>query len=593
VKRRRVTAVLSLLVLGCGSDGLPSDGGGGEAGGGTGATGDPCASGGDCAGGTCLPFPGGYCASDCSSVSCAAGEVCRSENGKPVCLRGCASGTDCRTGYMCFQSTCQPACTGDAQCGTGFGCMNGACAPLPGKAVGEHCTADGDCSSRRCDRNTDTCRTGCLAESDCAATETCFVNPYDSNNDGSTDAIQPICVKRRGGAPVGGSCKKDGDCDRGQCELGVCVTLCQGGGACPTMPPMSCVGMIAQVDIGAPKINACLFKSGTLTFDLGPVGGSGPVGMPTNAQSFNIYVEAKNQNTAYYAGITNLDDPNGKNLYTPPQSTAAFYQLPIRYQPSEGASMVLVSNSPPNVPSIVPGLWAFGTFAQDQKGNNTPLSARVRIKLGDAPATAGTIPLHVFITSLSGGCTQFDAASAPNQLGAFINQLRLIYMQANLTIDPIEFFDTQAASTFTQPAMGPDLALDAVLKQATAGDAADVLELVIVKRIGGSDPNFEILGVSGGVPGATGIPGTVHSGATASISSLCADKSGAQFAETAAHELGHSLGLFHNYEQDGNTDPLSDTRADKQTNLMYWEETSGRHLTAQQAKVLLANPAVK
>jgi hypothetical protein len=216
----------------------------------------------------------------------------------------------------------------------------------------------------------------------------------------------------------------------------------------------------------------------------------------------------------------------------------------------------------------------------------------VRIKLGDAPPTAGTIPLHVFVTDLSGGCQSFTAANAAQHLAGFLAEFKQIYQQANLTIDPVQFFDSNAANTFTQPTMGMNLELDALLKQATAGDTPDVLELVLVKKISGGMPGFEVLGVAGGIPGSTGIPGTVHSGATASLANLCMDPSGAMLAETSAHELGHSMGLWHNYEQDGTTDPLTDTRADKQSNLMYWEETSGRHLTPQQTQVILANPAV-
>src|SRR5262249_15189643 len=156
-------------------------------------------------------------------------------------------------------------------------------------------------------------------DADCGTGNTCWVNPVDKNGDGSSDAILPFCVKRRGNAGPGQACKTDGNCDSGQCELGVCVSLCQTGGNCNA--DQACVDMIAQVDIGGPMIKGCLMRSGTLTYNLGPLG-SGPVGVPSNAIGFNIFVEASADNTAFFAGIADLEDPSGRALYTPPQTTA-------------------------------------------------------------------------------------------------------------------------------------------------------------------------------------------------------------------------------------------------------------------------------
>ncbi len=584
--RPSILLALALALVGCGGALPVADGG-------TGATGDPCTSASDCAGGACLPLPGGYCSQDCAMAPCAAGEVCRPVAGATSCLKGCASAADCRTGFSCFQGSCQPPCTNDASCPTGFGCTSGTCTPLAGKAEGQPCKVDRDCSSRRCDRNAKVCRLACAVESDCPANETCFINPFDANNDNSTDSLQPVCIPRRArGSPIGGSCRQDKDCAQGQCELGVCVTLCQGDGSCPAQPPMSCVEMFAQLDIGAPKVNACLLRSGTLDFDLASVGNGGPVGMPSNARGFNLFVEAKDQDTDYYAGIASLDDPAGQSLYAPFNTLQEYLDQPIRYMNSEGTSTVLVSNSPARVPAVLPGLYSFGAFAATATGLQTTFSVRVRIKLAPSPPTAGTIPLHVLVTDLSGGCTTFTAADAPQRLAGAISTLKQVYQQANITIDPVQFFDSRAASSFTEPAKGPDLELHALLKQATAADARDVLELVIVKNISGGMQGFELLGIAGGIPASTGIPGTVHSGATASVANLCMDPSGALLGAVAAHELGHSMGLFHNYEQDGTTDPLTDTRNDMNSNLMFWEENGGQHLTPQQTQVLLANPAV-
>jgi hypothetical protein len=261
----------------------------------------------------------------------------------------------------------------------------------------------------------------------------------------------------------------------------------------------------------------------------------------------------------------------------------------------EGASTVLVSNAPARVAMpIASGLYLFGTFAATAQKATTSLNTLVRIKLGEAPPTQGTIPLHVFITDLAGGCAiPFGAASARAALGNFENVLKSIFAQSGLTIGPIAYADSGAASSISVPTGAAAPELDALLKQATTGDTPDALELVIVRQIANAtDPNFEILGIAGGIPGSPGIPGTVHSGAAVSLSTLCADSSGKLFAITAAHELGHTLGLFHSVEQDGHVDPITDNDSDGPGNLMYWEENSGMHLSPQQGQVLLANPEV-
>ena len=84
--------------------------------------------------------------------------------------------------------------------------------------------------------------------------------------------------------------------------------------------------------------------------------------------------------------------------------------------------------------------------------------------------------------------------------------------------------------------------------------------------------------------------GTPHSGAVVSIANDCGQS---LLGPVAAHELGHTLGLFHSVEQQGQHDPLSDTSVDGSSNLMFWEENSGRHLSPQQGQVLRNDPKVR
>lgn len=74
-----------------------------------GIIGKECAADTDCANGECedefdnIAAPGGYCtAEDCDEdAQCGAGAVCLSNGRGSDCFKGCATDTDCRTGYAC------------------------------------------------------------------------------------------------------------------------------------------------------------------------------------------------------------------------------------------------------------------------------------------------------------------------------------------------------------------------------------------------------------------------------------------------------------------------------------------------------------
>src|SRR4030095_15177783 len=88
-------------------------------------------------------------------------------------------------------------------------------------------------------------------------------------------------------------------------------------------------------------------------------------------------------------------------------------------------------------------------------------SSRVRIKLGESFPTTGSIPVHVFVTDLAGGCTSFTAggaapdtgaggctsftaAGAPGKLATWEGRMKQLFGQVNLSIGPFTYIDSNA-----------------------------------------------------------------------------------------------------------------------------------------------------
>lgn len=522
-------------------------------------------------------LPGGLCIADCSSEACPDGAICLPVAGNSWCLKSCTDASRCRQGYQCFQGACQPACASDGECGQGFACMSGACTALPGAKEGAPCGADGDCSSRMCLDGT--CALPCTHDQVCPSTETCAFHPQGT-------ALRPACAPRRGTAAPGAACSSDGDCDRGECQLGVCVELC---GTTPDCGQgMTCAKMvfITQAQDLLP-FTGCLPQTGTLDFD----DEDGIFALPSNAQSFAIYTRLQAFDFSNFVGVTRLADPSGKVIYTPPMTQADFFTLPIRYTPTESSSTMLVPNSP--AITLQPGAYQFDVNTSKL---GTQTRSRIYIKLGDAPIAGGKVSLNFYVTDLSqASCAQgrIGAADVKSALASQIAEIKQIFSQAGITVDEVTAQASSAPPVVrvsTDPnAQVPDL--DNVLQAATSNASTRPgLDVVLVRAI--TDPNGNqngVLGVAGGIPGSP-LLATPHSGAVVSIQNLCF---GQPLGIVAAHETAHTLGLFHSVEQAGQHDPLTDTAGDGTSNLMYWAENSGRHLSMQQGQVLRNDPKVR
>src|SRR5205814_117224 len=122
-------------------------------------------------------------------------------------------------------------------------------------------------------------------DSECAATETCILDPTGNGASSPTTHFAPACVPRRGGAAPGASCRADGDCDRGGCQLGVCVELCAVAADCH-VSGMRCDELSALLDGGPVSYAGCLPPTATLFF----AADDGVLPLPTRARSFALFV---------------------------------------------------------------------------------------------------------------------------------------------------------------------------------------------------------------------------------------------------------------------------------------------------------------
>lgn len=611
--------------------------------------GAPCGAGVACGGDLqCVlssTFPDGYCSLECSTRECGEGAVCDRTGAPALCLAACESHDDCREGYQCWRDACRPGCDVDpATCGTAS-CSDGRCigpecaidaeCPVPGHACvagrcvdptadggtpqadGQPCGADAECASGIClppDRG-GVCTQPCTTPSSCIA-----IVEFDSTCApvARWDGMASLCVPFDGlGAALGGACSVDGDCQSRTCASGQCTEPCLDAEAC--LSGQICGGVawgggtftgcgyepdggLLEIDLGTHELEAG-YPTSTLTFATPP----GSVSVTLRAQVVS--------GDPLPISFVDVHDPRTDTIFDL-ETVYAWMDTPIRwlpYAPDEAIAM-LVPNATAERVAYVPGRHDVRVLALSRTDGDTGrATVRVSALVKRAPGgtvSAGTLDLDVYLVGVG-----VSAAAAPTntRVRAAIDRFAALMRTAGIDLGAVQYLDVSSADATRYQVIdstdGPASEL-AGLFRLTAGRTGR-LSVFFVRSINGGSSGFNTLGIAGGIPGPSGIPGTSQSGVVVTFDPTT-DGSAAFGGFIMAHEVSHFLGLYHVTEQGracgpgedpstgcapfGGTDTIGDTARGDDTNLMNWSVVgSGTNdrLSAGQRFVLLRSALVR
>ena len=263
---------------------------------------------------------------------------------------------------------------------------------------------------------------------------------------------------------------------------------------------------------------------------------SGSFVIPENGISFLLSIYLDNNNSVAFKSLT---DPDGTDILSASSTTNLYLDASgssgSGVSNKNGYANVLVPQSPNFIAK--PGKWTFRAY------NNN----RVRLALRTGTSTSGaTIPVQPFITGETWSAENISEALSVMS-GIYLKNGVTLNMKSIITITETEY--SAVSPTFS------NITTSSLVKQGSS----DAVNIFFIEDYSGSVSS--ILGNAAGMPGSMGDVNSWN-GVLASLSAHATGTTlDAQLlGETAAHEMGHQLGLFHTTEYGGNLfDILLDT----------------------------------
>jgi hypothetical protein len=463
--------------------------------------------------------------------SCGSGLTCIDNADFPggICTKSCSGGTGCPSGSTCLQLStgqwCAPACASGDLCPTGLVCGS---AGASGKA--------------------------CLSPA---------VAP-------ATAVSCPFAPAANNGGTVG-----------------------------PATDPGGCVQPIVTSTYSpAPPATGL-----TLPLGMHQVGESVQFQLPAQTSGFTVVLQGQSTNVSKVNAFGNLL-PNSP-LPTPINSpSGTFFDYPSSFDvaPPDRAltwsaiSPVTGAVTFPNgtaalaqaAKGLTPGNWSFtvsdllhecgalqcGDPSSGSTANHYDVTVLTRA--GGIPQR-GALDLAIYL--VGGPVTAAQAGTDPN-MQRMLQRIAADFARGGICVQSVTYYDVPdwARTRWAVVQASPGISAEPCSEYRqlfTLARPGNVVSLFFVDQI--TEPNApagtRLIGYDGAIPGVSTFGGTIAGGAVVSSGDLASSSGcGSSFSvgcgpdvvgETAAHEVGHALGLFHPTESQGASgedfDPLNDT----------------------------------
>ena len=254
--------------------------------------------------------------------------------------------------------------------------------------------------------------------------------------------------------------------------------------------------------------------------------------VPSNGLSFTLSIFSDNNSLVYFASLT---DPDASNLLDNTSTPNIYAQTSGFGALSYGGGSMLVPYS--SSFSAKAGTWSFIASNNDR--------VYLGLRTGSTPSST-TISIQPYITGTTWSASDISAA---------LTVMSNIYSTNGITLTIKDTITISESQYSTISSSFSNSTTSALISQGST----DTVNLFFVEDQ--SSGESAAYGVSGGLPGRIGIASswngvlnflTAHATGTTLNTQL--------LGETAAHEMGHWLGLYHTSESTGTSfDPLSDT----------------------------------